>query len=252
MGKFIDMTGWIMSEHGVPDSRITVINRAENQGKHTAWNCVCECGNKIVIRGDQLRSGIAKSCGCLFKEMAAKRCEIVGKNNLGKPAAHRSNLEGQIFNKLKVVNYFGTIDGRAMWMCECECGNTTVVSTTDLKSGHTKSCGCLTSAGELKIRALLEENNINYSQQYSFEDLRDKGLLKFDFAIFKNNKLFCLIEYQGSQHFQNLEGKLWNCPKKHDEMKRQYCKRNQIPLIEISYKDFDKIDFSFLQEKCNL
>ena len=137
-------------------------------------------------------------------------------------------------------------------MCECECGNTTVVSTTDLKSGHTKSCGCLTSAGESKIRALLEENNINYSQQYSFEDLRDKGLLKFDFAIFKNSKLFCLIEYQGSQHFQNLEGKLWNCPKKHDEMKRQYCKRNQIPLIEISYKDFDKIDFSFLQEKCDL
>ena len=52
MGKFIDMTGWIMSEHGVPGSRLTVINRAENHGKHTAWNCVCECGNKIIVRGD--------------------------------------------------------------------------------------------------------------------------------------------------------------------------------------------------------
>jgi hypothetical protein len=30
MGKFIDMTGWKMSEHGIPDSRITVIDKAPN------------------------------------------------------------------------------------------------------------------------------------------------------------------------------------------------------------------------------
>ena len=52
MGKFIDMSGWIMSEHGIPESRITVIDRAPNQGKHTAWNCLCNCGAKTVIRGD--------------------------------------------------------------------------------------------------------------------------------------------------------------------------------------------------------
>lgn len=52
MGKFIDMSGWIMKEHGVPDSRIIVINRANNQGKHIAWNCICECGNSLIIRGD--------------------------------------------------------------------------------------------------------------------------------------------------------------------------------------------------------
>lgn len=27
MGNFIDMTGWVMKEHGVPDSRLTVINQ---------------------------------------------------------------------------------------------------------------------------------------------------------------------------------------------------------------------------------
>lgn len=31
----------------------------------------------------------------------------------------------------------------AKWLCECDCGNTTVVSATHLLSGHTKSCGCL-------------------------------------------------------------------------------------------------------------
>ena len=47
MGNIIDMTGWVMKEHGVPDSRITVINRAPNKNKHVYWNCKCECGNEL-------------------------------------------------------------------------------------------------------------------------------------------------------------------------------------------------------------
>ena len=33
--------------------------------------------------------------------------------------------------------------GRVMWKCRCECGNECVVSATNLRSGKTKSCGCL-------------------------------------------------------------------------------------------------------------
>ena len=29
------------------------------------------------------------------------------------------------------------------WLCECDCGNFCEVTTTRLRSGHTKSCGCL-------------------------------------------------------------------------------------------------------------
>lgn len=65
MGSLIDMTGWVMKEHGVPESRLTVIDRAPSKGKHVYWNCICECGTKLVIRGDQIKRGIAKSCGCL-------------------------------------------------------------------------------------------------------------------------------------------------------------------------------------------
>jgi hypothetical protein len=52
MGSFIDMTGWIMKEHGIPESRLTVIKRVENRDKHTFWLCKCECGNELEIRGD--------------------------------------------------------------------------------------------------------------------------------------------------------------------------------------------------------
>ena len=252
MGKFIDMTGWKMSEHGIPDSRITVISKAPNQGKHIAWNCICECGTECIIRGDQLRSGTAKSCGCLFREVSAEKCRKVGQNNKGRAAAHRKNLINQIFGRLTVIEYYGTINGRGHWRCLCECGEETIVTTNHLLSGHTKSCGCMMSAGEEKIKKIFADNDISYIPQYGFDDLVDRTKLRFDFAIFKNDKLFCLVEYQGSQHYQNLEGKSWNSPQEHDKMKREYCKKRNIPLIEICYKDFDKINFEYIKEKCNL
>lgn len=70
MGKFIDMTGWVMSEHGVPESRLTVINKdhTEKVGNRTRvyWNCKCSCGNYICLSSHSISSkGATKSCGCL-------------------------------------------------------------------------------------------------------------------------------------------------------------------------------------------
>lgn len=134
----------------------------------------------------------------------------------------------------------------------CECGEETIATTDHLLSGHTKSCGCLTSAGEEKIKKIFVENDVNYISQYGFEDLIDKRKLKFDFAIFRGQTLHCLIEYQGSQHFMNMEKSSWNSPQEHDKMKREYCEKNNILLIEISYKDLEKINWNYLKEKCKL
>lgn len=53
------------------------------------------------------------------------------------------NLIGQKFGKLVVVSQADSKSGRRMWNCLCECGRTTTASTYLLKSGHTKSCGCV-------------------------------------------------------------------------------------------------------------
>jgi hypothetical protein len=46
--------------------RLEVIQRSpENIGNHAAWMCRCECGNEKIIRGDHLRNGLIRSCGCL-------------------------------------------------------------------------------------------------------------------------------------------------------------------------------------------
>lgn len=67
-----DMTGWKMSEHGFPKSRLIVIKQAEDyvnpKGVHYAqWECKCKCGNPehIIVSASHLKDGHTQSCGCL-------------------------------------------------------------------------------------------------------------------------------------------------------------------------------------------
>lgn len=73
----------------------------------------------------------------------------------------RLDLTGQRFERLLVVraapDRIGS-DGypRPTWECACDCGASTIVSTSTLRSGGTKSCGCLlgeVSAAAAKARA---------------------------------------------------------------------------------------------------
>ena len=45
--------------------KLTVISQAESKNGYTYWNCKCECGNFITVKGILLSSGGVKSCGCL-------------------------------------------------------------------------------------------------------------------------------------------------------------------------------------------
>lgn len=66
------------------------------------------------------------------------------------------DLTGQSFDRLKVVSREpNNKHGRAMWLCECQCGNSVVVMGKCLSSGHTRSCGCLV----LERTALMGKKN---------------------------------------------------------------------------------------------
>ena len=54
------------------------------------------------------------------------------------------NILGNKYGRLTVVGRGPNLKRRgSRWLCECECGNTCVVDSTSLRSGNTKSCGCL-------------------------------------------------------------------------------------------------------------
>jgi hypothetical protein len=53
------------------------------------------------------------------------------------------DLLGQVFNRLTVIRRAeNSSDGKARWVCLCECGNETTVYGKYLKDGRSKSCGC--------------------------------------------------------------------------------------------------------------
>ena len=64
-----DMIGWKMCDHGVPNSKLTVIERSEDyispQGrKYARLKCVCECGNEVIDFLSKIKTGKKTSCGC--------------------------------------------------------------------------------------------------------------------------------------------------------------------------------------------
>jgi hypothetical protein len=71
-----------------------------------------------------------------------------------------------------------------------------------LQSGHKKSCGCIKSNGEAYIEKLLKENKIEYKSEVIDELLvkQYNRRLRFDFGIYKNDKLIKYIEFDGRQH----------------------------------------------------
>lgn len=196
---------------------------------HSYWNCQCECGKITTVRGDALIDGKTKSCGCNSYRMA-------GVKNM-------DNLTGQKFGKLTVIKRdFEKTDAskQAFWWCACDCGEKISVGRGSLKSGATRSCGCLKSKGEEKISKILNNNKIPHIKGYTFNDLKGKrNKLKFDFAIFEADNLVCLIECQGEQHYNPVDHfggeKKFICQQSYDNKKREYCKQHNLRLIEIPY-----------------
>ena len=102
---------------------------------------------------------------------------------------------------------------------------------------------CKSSKGETIIRNYLKENNILFEEQKRYKECKNERTLPFDFYIPKKN---LLIEYNGSQHYEEAEffgGKeKFNKQQKNDELKRKFAKDNKINLLTISYKDYNIIE----------
>jgi hypothetical protein len=105
---------------------------------------------------------------------------------------------------------------------------------------------CASSRGEKLIKEILENSNIEHKAQFRFPDCKNIRPLPFDFAIFGKGKIAGLIEFQGRQHYEAVtyfggeEGlKYIN---KNDNIKLEYCKQNNIPLLLASYWDLVNLE----------
>jgi hypothetical protein len=70
---------------------------------------------------------------------------------------------GNKYGRLTVVGLSEERDmGRLVWKCQCECGRTTYVLGRLLRSGNTKSCGCMKRQARLKYgRKYMNKNALD-------------------------------------------------------------------------------------------
>ena len=203
------------------------------------WLCKCDCGNNTYVKATQLLQGKTKSCGCLLKEVLTER-------NI----ENREVQIGKQYGYLLVTGDGGYTqkgnNNRHISLCKCLNCKQENISIIDnyLQTGRIKSCGCLgSSIGEMSIQFLLEENNISFIKEYTPINMNYK--YRYDFAILKNDVLSYLIEFDGIQHFQVTGG--WGTAEQlkktqeHDEIKNQWCKENNIPLIRIPYTHYNNL-----------
>lgn len=115
---------------GMRFGRLTVVSFAGVKGEKRRWTCRCDCGNVTEVITAGLVGGATASCGCLRADLARER--------------YTENLSGRTFGKLTAIRIErGSNGAKVMWRCRCECGAESVVYAGSLKSGATKSCGCL-------------------------------------------------------------------------------------------------------------
>ena len=142
--------------------RLLVLSRAENAPNwQVRWNCICSCGNPVTVLAAHLKDGHTRSCGCFQKDRTheTRFKDLTGKR-FGKLVVIERNFEYQSIKNSK----------QTYWNCLCDCGSKTVVTGGKLVFGHTQSCGCVKSFGELKIKGLLTKAGFDYFSNYTFKD----------------------------------------------------------------------------------
>lgn len=168
----------------------------------------CDEHKEFVARISHVVQGRVRSCGCL--------------------SGNKKDLTGKVYYNNVIALKPTDIrdkDGSIIWCCKCLwCGSIFQVSSTRLENGSVSSCGCSSgSLGERIIFKMLTEYGIPFIKEYSFDGfIKNNKPYRFDYYV--NNSY--LIEIDGQYHTETERAK-------DDEIKNNYCKLHNIPLIRI-------------------
>lgn len=111
---------------------------------------------------------------------------MIKMTKVDKPTDRRFiDLEGNVFHRLTVLKYAGKQNKSSCWLCMCECGESTVACTSDLRRGFKKSCGCWRSentAGLSYIHGLSKTDEFHIWQGIKKRCLNKKCIAYADYG----------------------------------------------------------------------
>lgn len=140
--------------------KLTVIEETnERKNKSVVWKCRCDCGNECYFSTKELRNDGIIQC----KQCGTNRIITVNR---------RENPIGKTYNALTVIEATDKRSGgKIIYKCKCQCGNIVYTNITDLKRGHTKSCGCQRT--KYQVGDII--NNREIIEKIGFDENKTKG-----------------------------------------------------------------------------
>jgi hypothetical protein len=117
MSRMIDLTGRKFCRLLVL-AAVGARTTAGGQRK-TTWQCLCECGSRVVVDGCSLKTGGTKSCGCLKHDRSRAMLTKHGHRSGASPSQTYSSWRGMIGRctdtKHVAWKYYG---GRGITVCD--------------------------------------------------------------------------------------------------------------------------------------
>ena len=213
----------------------------DNKGKYKKVNIHYLCPNHIdkgiqKIKYDNLLRSNGKCKYCIGRERT------------------KEDLQSELYEMNIDVSILEYIDYASPIKVLCnKCTHIWDTKGVNLTQGH--GCpNCPSSNFEKLCSNILGNLGFNFTRQEWFDDCRDKNPLPFDFHLIDFN---ILIECDGEGHYKPIpygsmtedETKMnFLKVKKHDNIKTEFCKNNNIPLIRIPYWERDNMEY-FLWDK---
>lgn len=124
------------------------------------------------------------------------------------------DLKNKRFGKLLVVEY----NGNGKWLCQCDCGNKTIVRSDYLRTRHTQSCGCIRKkyGGNVRTdrlyrlyRGIIQRTTIlrkdNHNHTYIKKGITMCDEWRNDFNKFKEWALANGYDYSKSANEQTID-----------------------------------------------
>lgn len=209
--------------------RLTVLRKSYKKiEKGTLWECMCNCGNKVVVTRDSLTTGNTISCGCAHG------------------AGHFIDRSGEKFGRLLVDGYVGrTKGGKILWRCICDCGTVSYTTMNSLILGKTVSCGCYKNEQATErlreyAKNAVGEKSPNWNPNLTDEERRMNRAYKeyndWRFEVYKRDSFRCFVCEKGEG---NLNAHHIFSHNKYKNLR--LCVPNGITLCEDCHTDFHKL-----------
>ena len=149
----------------------------------------------------------------------------------------------------RLISKYKSMEKPARFKCNL-CGWEFVTEPYRLThKGRRKGCPkCNASLGERKIMDILNNLDVEYEKEKTFEGLVSAkgGYLRYDFYLPKYN---LLIEYDGEQHYNDVGPYFdYESLRNNDQLKNKYAKEKRIHLLRIPYTEYDDLRDIILNE----